>query len=158
MAKNEAHETVNQILSDIAEASATLAELQRASDAMVQAAVEQAKGAYALRIDVAKKTIATLEKQLKITAKSKHAEVFGNRDRVDLPAGSVLWQVQDRVHRARGVLMNLKSIGRTDYLKITERVDWDKLETAPESFLGAIGTKRVKKASVDYELKEAACG
>ncbi len=95
-----------------------------------------------------------MEKTLRQIMKKNLGVIFGGRQgRVDLPSGALLYQVVERVKKARGVLEKLKEQGIKEAIKIAESVDWEKLEEWPEERLLLVGTERVQKEEFDYELK-----
>ncbi len=89
-------------------------------------------------------------------AKEHKEELFrGESCRLDLPHGALLYEVQRRVKRVRGLLDRLKEQGFLEAIKVAESVDWDRLEAWPEERLRQVGTKRVVKEVFGYEVKEA---
>jgi hypothetical protein len=99
--------------------------------------------------------LSRLETELKTLAREHHPDFFGESEscRVELPHGALLFALERRVKRARGVLENLKAEGFTQAVKIAESVDWDLLETWPEERLWLVGTERKTKEVYAYEVK-----
>lgn len=95
-----------------------------------------------------------LENQVRVVAKTNRDRFFsGDSDRLELPHGALLYEVQRRVKRARGVLERLEAAGFLEAVKVAKSVDWDALEAWPEERLIYVGTERIKKEVYAYELK-----
>ncbi len=105
--------------------------------------------------DRAKKQLAAAEKTLRAFLRKHKAALFaGPDDRVELDHGAVLYKLESRVVRAKGMLARLKTAGRTDLIKIAESVDWDRFEPLPDEELHTLGTRRRTKELFDYELRK----
>ncbi|HLP30043.1 MAG TPA: host-nuclease inhibitor Gam family protein, partial [Geothrix sp.] len=96
----------------------------------------------------------SLEAEVVSLAKMNRDSLFsGDSDRLDLPHGALLFEVQRRVKRGRGVLEQLKERGFLEAVKVSESVDWDQLEDWPDEKLFFVGTERVRKELFSYEVK-----
>jgi phage host-nuclease inhibitor protein Gam len=104
-----------------------------------------------------KKELEKVGKQIAAYAKKHQVDLFEGRDRIDLLNGALLHQESSHVVKPRGVdmLARLKDLHVTDGIKITEMVDWDKIEQWPDDRLIEIGTERVKDDKFAYELFRA---
>jgi len=96
-----------------------------------------------------------LDKEI-LGLEKKHRAIFFERpdDIVRLPHGTLIFNVQEHVKRAKGVLENLEALGLEEGLKREVAVDWEALEAWPDEKLILAGTERVRKEVFAYELKE----
>ncbi|OPX18730.1 MAG: hypothetical protein BZ151_13135 [Desulfobacca sp. 4484_104] len=114
---------------------------------------ERLRLGYQERLGPKEADLQILERTLRKLLRQEKGKLFDGPGRVDLPAGALLYQVVERVKKARGVLEKLKEQGFQEAIKIAESVDWEKLEGWPAERLILVGTERVRKEEFDYELK-----
>lgn len=130
----------------------TLADLDAANRHLAQE-VEVLRARWQAKIEPLEAAKAGLEKQVRELAKVYRDDIFASADRLDLPHGALLYELQRRVKRARGVLERLEAEGFLEAVKVAKSVDWDQLETWPEERLIYVGTERVTKEVYAYEVK-----
>jgi len=53
----------------------------------------------------------------------------------------------------RNVLERLEEMGFSEAVRVAKSVDWDVLERWPDEKLNLVGTERVPKETIEYELK-----
>jgi hypothetical protein len=85
---------------------------------------------------------ADLEKDLQTHMRQRRAIFFDAQYRVPTPHGSRIHTIETVVHKARGVLAELKNLGRRATIKAVESVDWDALGKWRNKQLAETGTKR----------------
>jgi len=145
----EAHAAADELLKRLGETEGVLKNLLRRYEA--EAAAVRRK--YDAPVQAARESKADLERELENLVKKHKAEFFAtDDDRVDLRHGALLYRIERKVRRVRGMLETLESLGITGPIKIAKSVDWDKLETWPEPELERVGTKRVAKEKIEYEV------
>jgi phage host-nuclease inhibitor protein Gam len=129
----------------------------RQTEAEASAEIEKIRSACQSEMDAMKADLSVLEKDLLRLAKTVKGAIFnGESDRVDLPHGSLLYQVEKRVRKARSVTTDrLEELGFDDAVKTAKSVDWDAIDQWPDARLAAIGTERKRKEVYSYELKNA---
>lgn len=146
----DAHKQADQLLAEIAAAKSELDGINQSWNA----AVHELERQYGERAKQAKSKLQDLEKRLTKHAKTYQSEIFDGRDRIDLPTGALLHSVTLRVKRAKAVTPErLEELGYTDGVRIEKKVCWEQLETWPDERLIQAGTERVRKESIEYELK-----
>ncbi|MBN2060730.1 MAG: host-nuclease inhibitor Gam family protein [Deltaproteobacteria bacterium] len=114
--------------------------------------IELIKEKYGSKINYWKRIMKDLEKDLVALMKKNSAEIFDGEDRVELKHGSLLFQIEERVKKARGVLEKLEEHGFTEALEISKKVNWDELEKWPVERLALVGTERKRKEVFTHEL------
>lgn len=118
-----------------------------------EAAIAKVRDAYAARLQDLRIEITALEKELIGLVKEYKKQLFsGDDDRLDLEHGALIYSIEKRIIHGQKVLANLKKQGFSDFIKISESVDWDALSKWPDKRLEIVGTKRVKKEQFAYEL------
>lgn len=123
-----------------------------AIEAEAQRRIAGIQDEYAPKVARVKSEIATIESSLFDLAKNHHQEFFRTEDcRLALTNGALIYKLQRRVKRIRDMLENLEKNGMTDGVKISKKVDWDKIETWPDTVLSRLGTKRVPRDHYTYE-------
>lgn len=120
-------------------------------EASMAAAVARATAGFAPHLSQAKEDLKAIEAELVGLAKHHKAALFEKRDRVDLPHGALIRQVQRRVKRIKGMLDRLKAARLPEAIKVSESVDWDTIEKWDAALLAKLGTKRVPKELFSYE-------
>ena len=150
---NEVRELFGQadaLLLELGRTSADLAAANRYLEQEVAALRER----WQAKITPLEETKNRLEHEVRVLAKINRDRFFsGDSDRLELPHGALLYEVQRRVKRARGVLERLEAEGFMEAVKVAKSVDWDALETWPEEWLIFVGTERIKKEVYAYEVK-----
>ena len=117
----------------------------------------QVKSRHKARIDAGRASLARMEKTLERLSRTHKRTLFVDGDRCQLAHGSLVHAVGEAVRRARGVGVELlKELDYLDAVAVTERVDWDVIDTWPDEKLAAIGTERKVKETFSYELEPAA--
>lgn len=114
--------------------------------------VEAIKKKYYNQIEDIKKEIRKTEEELQKHA-LKHKYKLFKGDIAELKEGRLILQVKLAVKRVRGVLEKLERLGWVEAIKIEKKVNWDVIENWPDERLIAIGSERVQKETVTYELK-----
>jgi len=145
-----AHEVADGFLEEIARLERRLRLTQEA----FERELEKIKQAYYPLIEETKALLREREKQLKKLALKERLLLFAEGERCDLPHGALLLTWSRRVKRARGVLKKLEELGWEEAIVVTKKVNWDVIEGWPDEKLVAVGTERVVKEEVEYELKE----
>ena len=101
------------------------------------------------------KNISTQEKALQKLVAKKKAQIMAGADRVDLDHGSIMVKTITRVKQIKGMLGKLKAAGLNKAIKAArEVVDWDHVEKFNDTTLAMLGTERIEKDQIDYELKQ----
>jgi len=137
----------------LARLGALLAELEGANGQMA-AEMEALQRRWQERLAPLERQKEELEGELFRWAKAHREEVFtGESCRVELRHGALLYEVQRRVVRARGVLARLQEMGLAEAIRVTEAVDWDRLESWPDERLEQVGTRRQRKENYSYEVR-----
>jgi phage host-nuclease inhibitor protein Gam len=145
------HIQADGILAEIAQAEAALLLL----DANFGREMETLKKKYEEAVQTQELKISVLDKALNVLAKRHRAAIFDGADRVNLSHGALLWSIEERVRRARGVLERLEALGMTGAVKVAKSVDWDQLEKWPDARLIEVGTERIRKEVFSYDVTGA---
>ena len=147
---NKLHKQADDLLIRIAEAEGLINDDAGAMAREIDTIKEQ----YGSKINYWRRIMKDLEKDLVKLMKTNAAEIFDGEDRVELKHGSLLFQIEKRVKKAKGVLEKLEEQGFTDALEISKKVNWDELEKWPVERLALVGTERKRKEVFTYELKD----
>lgn len=147
---NDIFGKADDLLIRIAEAEGLIKDDANAMAREIDAIKEQ----YGSKINYWRRIMKDLEKDLVKLMKTNSAEIFDGEDRVELTHGSLLFQIEERVKKAKGVLEKLEEQGFTDALEISKKVNWDELEKWPVERLALVGTERKRKEVFTYELKD----
>ncbi len=115
--------------------------------------IEKIQVQYKDKLKLITDQIQAADRKLNSDMKKHKEDLFGDRDRVDLPHGAILYSVQEYVKKARGTLDALKQNGLSDGIKIIEKVRWETLDKWDAAKLALAGTSRVKKDCFSYEIK-----
>ena len=145
----EAHAEADELLKQLGETEGVLKNLlTRYEEDMAKV-----RRKYEKSVQAARESKADLERELEKLAKKHKADLFfTDDDRCDLKHGALLYRLERKVKRIKGMLETLESLGITGPIKIAKSVDWDKLEAWPEPELERIGTKRVAKEKIEFEV------
>lgn len=140
----------DQLLMELGRAVADL----DAADRHLNQEVEALRARWQAKIEPLYQARISLEQQVRDLAKQHREDIFaGEADRLDLPHGALLYSIQRRVRRGRGVLERLEAAGFLEAVKIAKSVDWDQLDGWPEEKLIFVGTERVAKEIYSYEVR-----
>lgn len=146
-----AHEAADALLLEMRELEVQIYDL----NAVATQEVERLKAAWRKKAEplLARRKVA--DKEL-LRLEKRERTVFFERpgDIVRLPHGTLIFNVQEHVKKAKGVLENLERLGLEEGLKREVTVDWEALESWPDEKLIMAGTERVKKEVYSYELKK----
>lgn len=114
--------------------------------------LEQVKNKYYKHIEEIKKDIREFEEELqKFALKHRHRLFEG--DLAELENGRLILQIKQAVKRVRGMLERLEALGWTEAIIVEKKVNWEELEKWTDERLIAVGTERVIKETINYELK-----
>ncbi len=116
--------------------------------------VERLKAAWRKKAEPLLARRKALDKEILRLEKKERAVFFDGTDLVALPHGTLIFNVQEHVKKAKGVLENLERLDLEEGLKREVSVDWEALESWPDEKLIMAGTERVRKEVFAYELKE----
>jgi len=115
--------------------------------------IKEITTSYQDDLDRLKAFIKARDRQLRRLIKKHKAELFAGKDeRLDLEHGALLYSVEKRVKRVKGMLARLKNHRATEAIKIAESVNWDELEKWPDEKLIKVGTERIEKERFAYEV------
>jgi phage host-nuclease inhibitor protein Gam len=112
---------------------------------------------WGVRLAPLRDQVAHLEVRLRELERQQRQSFFGTLEsaKVDLPHGSLLYELTRPVIRARAVTPEkLEELGCPEAVRIAKSVDWDLLNAWPDERLWAVGTDRRKKEVFSYELPE----
>jgi len=109
---------------------------------------------YAPSAAVFDRQIKALEARLKKLVRAQKAPLMGGADRVDLPNGAVLFAVERRVKRVKGMLERLKRRGFDFCIRTAESVNWAAVEELSDDALEGLGTEWVDRERFSYEIRE----
>jgi len=140
----------DELLADIARHASGLAMVGAEAEAEMAAVREK----YAPAVQMYGTLLQAAEKRLRELTREQHAALLGEADRVDLPHGAVLFTVEKRVKRIKGMLARLKKHALPDCVKTAESVDWEAVERLPDDTLEALGTGWKDKENFAYEVRE----
>jgi phage host-nuclease inhibitor protein Gam len=144
------HEQAEDLLAQLA---ATTAELNHLNGE-IAAKMQQVKDHYQPRIEMLQVQFKACEGALFTLAK-RHKKAFfaEGADKLALPSGAVMMQLERVVRQARGVLAKLEELGRMDVIKVAKSVNWDALKDWTDDELAVVGTDRQDKERYSYEFK-----
>lgn len=140
-------------------ADALLAEITEVTDMLAgeeelfNEELNELKGKYEAITHGLKGWISGCSGELIALMKKNAGEIFDGEDRVELKHGSLLFQIEERVKKARGVLERLEELGIEEAIERSAKVKWDELEKWPVEKLVLVGTERKRKEVFSYELK-----
>lgn len=130
--------------------------------AEMKAEYEAVSAKYKDSLGSANARVASLAETLISLSLLHRADIFGDRDRVDLKHGALLFKVIERVHQGRQVkdrLLEMEAMGIGGLpLKRAVSVDWDGLKAWSDQALKNIGTRCDKFDVIEYELFGAGVG
>ena len=96
---------------------------------------------------------ATITGDLKTVMKECRQSIFAVGDRLDLPAGSLLHLVGEKLKISRTTLELLEEHGFVEGIKIAKSVDRGALETWPKEKLVQVAAEMKRTEEFTYELK-----
>lgn len=146
--KNDVKQTANALMLELIGRKAQLSMMQ----GVLEDAIVKITRFYAGDIRKAQEEVGSLEGELIALARENKETLFKDTDRVDLQNGALLYSVEKRVKRARGVLEKLQALGYLQAIKVAKSVNWDEVNKWNDEKLAQIGTLRVEKENFAYEL------
>ncbi len=147
--KNEAVQQVERLLQALKGEKKALEDIS----AQYQKEIEAVQAKYYKHIEGIKANIKKLEFELEKTAKKHKYELFDRTDIVETQFGRLIFSIKEAVKRAKGVLERLVELGWNEAIIIEKKVNWDELERWTDERLIAVGTERLRKEKIEYELK-----
>ena len=109
---------------------------------------------YQPSIDGMKAALTQKEKALKSCVRSARGALFSETDTLRLKNGVVMLKTARWItRRSKNVLGNLLRMGLRQFVRENPQVDWDALETASDDLLNRIGTERVNRIDIQWEVK-----
>ncbi len=134
MRAEEVKEAVDRYLAELGRLKGEIAGLEREMGWQLA----ELREAWRYRLEPLEGQKVALEAALQSLARENKGTLFrGESDRLDLPHGALLYEVQRRVRRARQVLARLEEAGYTEAIRIAKSVDWEALERALPGLLAA---------------------
>ena len=151
----------------------TTAEIKRASDvaladialcirriealeAEAERSMQAVMANYAAMIEPLRAQLDVNVAWLKDTMKSNKAVLFDGTDLVDLPHGTLIRNVADKVTIPKGALARCEELGFADAIRIAKRLDREAVEKWPDERLFLIGAERKQREEFSYDLKPEA--
>lgn len=147
--RTKLHERADEILAVIATTSSVMKITEDALSETIKSLQEQ----YGAELEGYRTIIKDKEKELIALMKENTGEVFEGEDRVDLDNGSLLYAIEKRVKKARGVLAKLEELKFEEAIERSAKVKWDVLEEWPIEKLILVGTERKRTEEYTYELR-----
>lgn len=146
----ENHEVVDSLMATMGACSRSLEKLR----AVAEQETAKVKARFSPMIGQLEARVKELDAAIKKREKRDRAVLFADADRVELRHGTLLYSVERKVKKAKGVLQKLKDLAMKGAVKVAESVDWDELEKWPDEKLLMVGTKRQRVETFSYELKD----
>ena len=115
--------------------------------------VSRVAESYSTRLNELREAIQAHEKSLKTVMKECRQSIFAAGDRLELPAGSLLHLVGEKLKISRTTLDLLEAQGFVTGLKIAKSVDRDALATWPKEKLAQVAAEMKPTEEFTYELK-----
>ena len=119
-----------------------------------EAEIKEVTVKYAARLEAFETLKKGSELVLMQTMKFNKAVLFDGTDVVNLPHGSLIHNIADKVSIPKTALAECKELGFQDVIKIVESLDRDKIEKWPDAKLILIGAERKQKEEFSYDLKK----
>ena len=138
---SEVRETANTYLREIAIRPVDLRDLH----AEAEAAMQEVKARYALRIEARDVLLKSAITALMQTMKVNKAVLFDGTDVVPLVNGSLIHSIADRVSIPRDALAKCEELGFDEVIKISKSLDRDAVVKWRDDRLFLIGAERRKK-------------
>ncbi|MCX5822400.1 MAG: host-nuclease inhibitor Gam family protein [Deltaproteobacteria bacterium] len=135
------------------EISGRIADL-KVLNAEAEAAMQEIKTRYALRIEARDVLLKSAITALMQTMKVNKKVLFDGTDVVRLVNGSLIHSVADKVTIPRDALAKCKELGFAEVIKVAESLDRDAVEKWPDERLILIGAERKQKEEFSYDLAE----
>lgn len=147
---SEVRETANTYLREIAIRTVDLRDLH----AEAEAAMQEVKARYALRIEARDMLLKSAITALMQTMKVNKAVLFDGTDVVRLVNGSLIHSTADKVSIPRDALAKCEELGFDEVVKIAKSLDRETIEKWPDERLILIGAERKSKEEFSYDLAE----
>lgn len=123
-------------------------------EARANAEMAEVAARYGAWLNPLRDELAAREKELTTLMKKNKGVLFGGViDVVNLPHGSLIRNLADKVSIPKTALAECKANGFTDVIKIVESLDRDAIEKWPDAKLTLIGAERKPKEEFKYSLK-----
>lgn len=111
--------------------------------------------AYYAAQEAAHKDLITLcDKALQQLMKKNKGILFDSADTVNLPHGSLVRSLADKVSIPRDALAKCEDLGFNEVVKIAKSLDREAIEKWPDERLFLIGAERKPKEEYSYDLKK----
>jgi hypothetical protein len=149
-AKAGIQEQANGYLREIAIRTADIEALH----AECEEAIQEAKARYALRIEARDVLLKSAVTALMQTMKFNKKILFDGTDVVNLPHGSLIHSVKDKVSIPRDALAKCEELGFDEVVKIAKSLDREAVEKWRDEKLFLIGAERKPKEEFSYDLKK----
>ncbi len=101
-----------------------------------------------------KDVLAGYEKQLVALMKASKAAFFCDTDVVNLPHGSLIHAIADKVRIPKDALGKCEELGFDEVIKIAKSLDREAVEKWPDEKLFLIGAERKPREEFSYDLKK----
>ncbi len=139
-------------LADIADCSRRIAALEAEAEQSMLVIREN----YAAMIEPLRDQLGKTIAWLKDTMKSNKKMLFLEADVVNLPHGSLIHALVDKVHIPKTALATCEKLGFAEVVKIAKALDRDAIEKWSDEKLVLIGAERKQKEEFSYDLKKEA--
>lgn len=146
----ELHAQADALLRSIAYFESTIAEIE----AEYRCQVVDIHAAYVARIAPSKTLRAENEEDLLRLMKSSQNPLFTDADVVNLPHGSLIHAIIDKVRIPKTALAACEELGFHEVVKIAKSLDREAVEKWPDEKLILIGAERKEKEEFSYDLKK----
>lgn len=143
-------ETASAILRSLRDQNRSIANLEQ----YVQAEMDKIENRHTPILTRYREDRDATEKQLITLMKQNKPILFDGTDVVNLPHGSLIHNIADKVSIPKTALAECKAQGFQDVIKIAESLDRDKIEKWPDAKLILIGAERKQKEEFSYDLKK----
>jgi len=140
----------DEYLREIALRTADIKDLNAEYEKLVQ----EVTANYSLRIEARETLLRSSILALMQTMKFNKAVLFDGTDVVNLPHGSLIHSVADKVSIPKTALAACQEQGFQDVIKIVESLDRDAISKWPDAKLVLIGAERKQKEEFSYDLKK----
>ncbi len=144
------HKTADGCLQEIAARTAALRDLQ----AEAEAAMQEISARYEWRIETQDQLLRSSVAALMQTMKFSKKVLFNGRDVVNLPHGSLIHAIVDKVHIPKTALAACEELGLSEVIKIAKSLDREAVEKWSDEKLVLIGAERKPKEEFSYDLKK----
>jgi phage host-nuclease inhibitor protein Gam len=130
-------------------------EIERLHNAYTEA-VDALAASYKTKVDALQELLKDNDAALKALMKRSKKELFAGADIVNLPHGSLLHSIADKVKIPKTALDRCEELGFAEVVKIAKSLDREAVEKWPDEKLFLIGAERKPKEEFSYDLKKEA--